>query len=271
VLAMRMSEAVDSCVTSGVVIHLWLASLEQVAPEEIELYQGWFTPSERLQFSNFLSDRRCREFIIGRGLARAALSSLCGAQPENFEFKASANGKLIVTSPREGVGLHFSISHTNDIVVCAASSRYPVGVDVERIAARAEPLTLSARFFSSSEHSVLSAVDEKERLDRFFLMWTLKEALAKAHGLSVLTGTDTTHFDLSIRGALEAYCWEPCFSEAWLASAAPGGHHRLALCLLCEDSMPVHVRVEWDQTGWAGGANELNWHEGRLQNRPIQT
>jgi 4'-phosphopantetheinyl transferase len=268
---MRMLEAVDSCASSGVVIHLWLASLDKVAPAELELYQGWFTPSERLQFSNFLSDRRCREFIIGRGLARLALSSLCGAQPEHLEFEASANGKLIVTSPSEGVGLHFSISHTSDIVVCAACGSYPVGVDVERIAARAEPLTLAARFFSSSEHSVLSAVDEKERLDRFFLMWTLKEALAKSHGLSVLTGTDTTHFDMSIPGVLEAYCWEPQFREAWLASAAPGAHHRLALCVLCEDSMPVHLRVERDQTGWEGGADELSWHEGRLQNRPIQT
>jgi 4'-phosphopantetheinyl transferase len=260
-----------SSTTDEAVIHLWLAALDQVTSAELERYNSWFTDAERSQYSNFLSERRCREFSIGRGLARRALSSLCGARPESFEFEADANGKLAPRYPREAVGLHFSISHTHDVVVCATCGRNPVGVDIERIVARAEPMALAARFFSSSEHTVLSALNESERLERFFLMWTSKEALAKAHGLGVLTGTDTTHFDSPIQGPLEAYCWGPQFQAAWLASAAAGGQHRLALCLLCEDSTSVHVQVECDQTGWVSGAGELAWFEGRLRNCRIQT
>jgi len=248
-------------------VHLWLAALDQVGTSQMEQYKSWLTAAENARFSNFLSERRRQEFIVGRALARLSLSRLCGARPERIEFEPDANGKLLSVSPKQCEGLHFSISHTSDVVVCAACKNCSVGVDIERISTRSEPLALSERFFRYSEHAVLVELAESARLDRFFLMWTLKEALGKAHGLGVLTGTDTTHFDMPDQNTLEALSWEPQFQQAWLASAAPGRHHRLALCVLCEESTSVGVRVEWDQTGWAESAGELSWLVGRLINR----
>lgn len=258
---------IDFSMSEEATVHLWLAAHDEVSPSQMEQYRSWLTAAENARFANFLSERRRQEFIVGRALARLALSTLCGATPECIEFEPDANGKLLSVSPNECKGLHFSISHTSDVVVCAACRNCSVGVDIERISTRSEPLTLSERFFRNSEHAVLVELAESARLDRFFLMWTLKEALGKAHGLGVLTGTDTTHFDMPDQGTLEALSWEPQFQQAWLATAAPGGHHRLALCVLCEEAATVSVKVERDQTGWAQRTGALSWLVGRLRNR----
>jgi len=251
-------------------VRLWFAALDQVPAHEFERYRSWFTAAESRQFSGFLSERRRQEFIIGRGLARIALGGHFNVEPHRLEFEADAHGKLTVGIPLEARGAHFSISHTQDIVVLALCGKYPVGVDIERIAERVEPVALSERFFSESEHEVLTKLEGASQRDRFFTMWTLKEALGKAHGLGVLSGTDTTHFDLIEPGKLIALCWEQQFYEAWIGTAKPGFDHRLSLCVLCDDAVSLSVRVERNQTAVIG-LSELDWVEGRLRNRPIQT
>lgn len=260
-------------------VELWFAALDQVPADESERFRSWFTAAEAEQFSHFLSERRKREFIIGRGLARVALSSRFGVEPQHVEFSADARGKLTVQVPEAARSTHFSISHTHDIVVVALCPAYPVGVDVERFVDRLDPLTLAERFYSESEHEVLTKLQGASQRDRFYVMWTLKEALGKAHGLGVLPGTNTTHFDIAEETSLHfdiaeeislvALCWETHFSEAWLAAAKPSERHRLALCVLCGNDVPVRVRVKRNQTSLSD-LSDLTWVEGRLRNRQIR-
>jgi phosphopantetheinyl transferase len=251
-------------------VRLWFAALDQVQVAELTRFKSWFTAAENQQFSRFLSERRRQEFIIGRGLTRTALGALFNIEPHRIEFEADSRGKLTTRMPPEARGAHFSISHTHDIVVCAVCPQYPVGIDIERVVERLEPAALAERFFSESEYEVLIKLEGPSQQDRFFTMWTLKEALGKAHGLGVLTGTDTTHFDIIEPSILVALCWEPQFREAWLGTAKPGREHRLALSVLCEDSVSVNIHVERNQTALQG-LSEPTWVQGRLRNRPIKT
>jgi hypothetical protein len=69
-------------------VHLWLADLDAVDAYGLERYRAWFTAGEEIQISGFLSERRRREFIVGRGLAREALAHEHSLAPERFEFVA---------------------------------------------------------------------------------------------------------------------------------------------------------------------------------------
>ncbi|MDQ2087638.1 4'-phosphopantetheinyl transferase superfamily protein [Herbivorax sp. ANBcel31] len=74
---------------------------------------------------------------------------------------------------------HFNISHSGKWVVCAISDR-PVGVDVEKI--KHLDIKIADRFFSKKEIDDLYRLEESERLQYFFDLWTLKESYIKADG-----------------------------------------------------------------------------------------
>lgn len=74
--------------------------------------------------------------------------------------------------------LHFSISHSGDVVYCAVA-HVPVGVDVERI--RSLPYKVMARNRTPLEKMWLYNRPD----DDFFTLWTRKEAVVKALGVGL--------------------------------------------------------------------------------------
>lgn len=77
-------------------------------------------------------------------------------------------------------GPFISVSHTNNYV-CAGVSFSPVGVDIEQIKKYDEKI--AKRCFSKSENRYIK---RKNSEFRFFKLWTLKEAIIKREGTSVL-------------------------------------------------------------------------------------
>lgn len=79
-------------------------------------------------------------------------------------------------------GLAVSISHTHHLVVVAASSDGPVGVDLEEVYPRdVQPLAL--RWFRPEELSWMK--QQPDELVAFLELWTAKEAVGKARGLGL--------------------------------------------------------------------------------------
>lgn len=87
-------------------------------------------------------------------------------------------------APSLGTPIRFSLSHTQGLVACGLSSHSDVGVDVERIAPE-HPLSELLSSLSRDEQHDLEDLPEPERRERFFELWTLKEAYAKARGLGL--------------------------------------------------------------------------------------
>ncbi|HEX2049968.1 MAG TPA: 4'-phosphopantetheinyl transferase superfamily protein [Actinomycetota bacterium] len=80
-------------------------------------------------------------------------------------------------------------SHSGRWVACGACGRGRIGVDVEMV--RAVDPGLARRVFSPSERRYLAAGGD----ERFFELWTLKEALVKATGRGLQTPLDSFGFD----------------------------------------------------------------------------
>lgn len=93
----------------------------------------------------------------------------------------------------EGNSLFFNISHTRWAFTFAISQSSRVGVDLEKTERNIDFETIIKRFFCRSECEFILE-SPGDSANRFFLLWTRKEALLKALGI----GIETKHLWLEV-------------------------------------------------------------------------
>jgi len=105
---------------------------------------------------------------------------------------------LIVTDPSgkprlADQSLHFSLSHSPGMAICAVSRQRPVGADVEKIRPELVDDQVAEQVFCAEERAWIAGSAE-----RFFQLWVAKEAIFKAAG----EVWDETWRDRSVLSAL---------------------------------------------------------------------
>ncbi len=115
----------------------------------------------------------------GVQLAQQMLSEISRMPPHEIRILYTENGKPYTDS----VPLHFSISHTDGVVLCAVHTA-PIGVDIERIRLP-HPKTIE-RVCTSAECAYIG-----DDPTRFAAVWTRKEAYAKLTGKGIGIGLQT--------------------------------------------------------------------------------
>lgn len=238
----------------------------EVSPTTLEVYQSWFGADERQRYECFLHERRRREFIVGHGLARRALANQLDCAPQEIQFEVAAQGRLVFRAPGASDRLHFNITHTADYVGCATCLDYAVGIDVERLESRVSTIEIASRFFSTAESEALKCLGETARMQEFFTLWTIKESLAKAYGLGLAAPLESSEIRVSAESGIDAVTTYPPFSAgAWLACASPTPQHRLALCVLCDETKQVSILPQPPENSGDVAAAGLQWAIGRLR------
>jgi 4'-phosphopantetheinyl transferase len=202
------------------------------------------SPEESARHLRFRFDRDRRLYLATRVLARHVLSRYENISPAEWRFAAGSHGKPRVDSPTLEVPLHFNLSNTSGLVVCAVSRAHEaVGVDIERTDRPAEYDRLAARFFSLEEAEGLARLPDASKRGRFFQLWTLKESYIKARGLGLALPLEQFAFT---PGEAIRVAFDPRLSDdpsLWsfaLISAGPA--HQLALSVRT-DGAPLRLRV----------------------------
>ncbi len=145
--------------------------------------------------------------VVGEMLARQAISEWCGVPEESIVFEITEHGKPYA----KDLNVEFNISHSADMVVCIVDTN-PIGVDIEKI--RPVDLNTAKRIFREEEIQyifgcILEADDyyhylNDATLQRFFELWTKKEAYGKLVGKGVFAKTKA---DADIKSWMEdGYC-----------------------------------------------------------------
>jgi 4'-phosphopantetheinyl transferase len=75
--------------------------------------------------------------------------------------------------------LGFSLSHSRQWIACATSIDTTLGLDIEVIDVKRDVIALAETSFHPDEHAWLLRQTEAERVEAFYRLWTLKEALFK--------------------------------------------------------------------------------------------
>jgi 4'-phosphopantetheinyl transferase len=189
------------------------------------------SPAERLRHDRLAVEDRRRELAATYALVRLALAEVTGTPPSAWSVRRDSLGRPIVEGPVDG--LHVSVTHTPGLVACLVAPRI-VGVDAEQVSPRVPYMRIAEQVFSPPELASLTCIDdEPRRTDRFFLLWSVKEALAKARGeglsapLQRITVTlrDDGRVDVDLPGDDGDTC------RAWdLRWSRPTPEHVLATC-----------------------------------------
>ena len=160
-----------------------------------------------------LKTKNCRpdgikRTLAGRFLLTKMIKEIYGR--ENFTLFLNENGKPMLDF------CFISISHSGDYAVCAVSDS-PVGVDIERTGGfkRREKYML----FTPLESEY---VNERDSENRFYTLWTRKEAYIKAKGV-ILTDAAKTELvapDFSLLDLYDGFRFTAEKSDGYIINAA---------------------------------------------------
>ncbi len=133
-------------------------------------------------------------FTLCRAALRSVLCHQLGCSNEHLAFGTSEHGKpyAIVRGRRAAVSFNVSHSGVHGLIALAPGGR--VGIDVEERVPHRNLDELIEAVFGPNEKHELAAANNHDRLDLFFRLWTMKEALSKAHGMGL--SLDVSRFEI---------------------------------------------------------------------------
>jgi 4'-phosphopantetheinyl transferase len=156
-------------------------------------YERLLNPIERVRLGNFRLGRDAHAFLVAHALLRAALSYVYDVPPEGWRLRVGQWGRP--EAECGGYSPGFSLSHTNGLIACIVATDRSCGVDVEELRAFEGPLELASGIFAPSELAQMRNLSDEHLLERFYSLWTLKEAYLKARGAGLMAALDVASFD----------------------------------------------------------------------------
>lgn len=140
---------------------------------------------EKVDYYMFEKDKK-----LSAGAYLILKKLLDGENITNPIFKTEKYGKAYISNHEN---IHFNLSHSGKIVLCAISDR-EVGVDVEYIDHEID-LDIAKHYFYNSEYENIMKSDNPS--DEFFKYWVLKESYMKYTGLGMNLKLDS--FEIIIK------------------------------------------------------------------------
>lgn len=179
-------------------IHIWVVSQADVAAGALEaLALDWLQASERKRFQRFHFDHHRKQLLLGKWLTRTCLSEYADLAPTAWDIQATAYGKPELKAGQLDRPLCFNLSHSGDCMVLAVCRHRMIGIDLECANRNRRVEKIADRYFAPAEVDALLALPEAQQLERFYDLWTLKEAYIKARGLGLAIALDSFAFSFT--------------------------------------------------------------------------
>ena len=203
-------------------LHVWWCRTENCPASAL----ANLSAQERERHAAFHFDSDRQSYAAAHAMLRVLLAQY-GSPHALATFEETEQGK-----PFARGGIEFNLSHTRGLVACAFSAVSPVGVDVENLQRTNDWERLLSQVQSDEEIAALRALPPSAQQARFYEIWTLKEAWAKAIGAGLHTDFRTLNVLRPAQGLfLQPVETEPEFKAAVACLGAP--------------ARPVVRRFEW--------------------------
>ncbi len=216
-------------------VHVWAAIPTHVRqPEHVRRCWELLDEEERARHERFVYTEHRHQFLVSHALVRTVLSRYAEVHPGDWTFTRNEFGRPDVEVPPGQPPLRINLSHTRGWLACAVTLDREVGVDVEEIRHELDVHQLAHRYFSASEAEELLTLPPSQQRQRFFDLWTLKEAYLKARGIGLALGLGDFSFHREeprqIRVAFGAAIGDD--PRTWqFALFEPSRNHRLAVAV----------------------------------------
>jgi len=179
-------------------VHVWTARFLDDESTTNELV-GLLDQNERARAARFSYRHHRMRFIHFHAIARQILGGYLGLSAADVTFVHGPHGKPETKSGRGCADIQFNLSHSGDYCLLAVRKDHPVGIDLEEVRDLPHALEIAARQFTHAEAKLLARVEDDARRDTFFALWTHKEAVIKALGVS-LANLDRMTFGIDPTG-----------------------------------------------------------------------
>lgn len=146
-------------------------------PDADDVDAAWLilTSSEKERALRFHFERDRHRWVRGRAWIRQELGRTLNQPAESVAIMAEPGGRLYLPGhPR----FDFNLSHTGGWIALGICQEGRIGVDIETIDPAFPALEIAAEFFLPEERDWIN----QGGVERFFHLWTAKEALMKASG-----------------------------------------------------------------------------------------
>lgn len=164
-------------------VHIWAAFPDDVDTRAAtKRFESWLSEDEVARYHRFRRDEDRELFLVARATLRHSLSQYVDVEPGQWRFVTADGERPELAAPFDALGLHFSVSHTPGLVACLVSDSGEVGIDVEGAGRVPDVFKLAAVVCSGAEIDTLKRLPPIAAEARFYELWTLKEAYAKARG-----------------------------------------------------------------------------------------
>ncbi|MFP2768434.1 4'-phosphopantetheinyl transferase family protein [Oceanisphaera sp. KMM 10153] len=206
---------------------------------------------------------QARLFLLGRYLLRQLFADRLMLAPNQIPIHIDVKGKPLL----EQAEWHFNISHSGDILALAIGNQGSLGIDIEgRQLSSAQITRLARRYLSQQEQQWLK-LSQTSSAD-FIRLWTVKEAVLKAHGGGIANNLQRVHWQPGQAGAtLDRHpyrLYQYPLAHSWLTLAIddqPGATDAPARpepALLSLADLPFELEITGPQPNLSLGSVDLS-------------
>ena len=143
----------------------------------------WLDDGERDRLSRFVRGLPRRQFGLCRAALRALVCDALGCPNERLTFETGERGKPFAHIAGCPAPISVNVSHSDIYGLIAMAPVGKLGIDLEIPRQRPNLELLAETVLAPSERRQLELLDCQQKRDRFYELWTAKEALLKALGI----------------------------------------------------------------------------------------
>ncbi len=157
-------------------VHVWRTSLDAHCAHADRL-TTFLSPGELDRAARFHFERDRTRYSMARGLLRLLIGRYLGQPPGAVSFAYTLRAKPCLPSPAT---LAFNLSHSHGMALYAFAHSSELGVDIERENRALDTEEIARNFFTPEEIRFIQQNESDGRNERFFFLWSRKEAYIKA-------------------------------------------------------------------------------------------
>ena len=155
---------------------------------------NWLDEREIQRTRELRTSQARLQFVFCRAVREIKTCESLNCINEDLAFESCEFGRPATVIDGAAARIHFSVSQSGEYELVAISNQRQLGVDLEIRNSYRNFSGISNQAFSTNERQALDNLDRQKRIELFYEVWTIKEALIKVLG----TGFhfNPTHFKI---------------------------------------------------------------------------
>jgi 4'-phosphopantetheinyl transferase len=200
--------------------------------------------AEKARAARYRFEEDRQRYLAGRASLRRIIAKRTSTQPGEVVIEEPEGEKPRLVLSAGAPCIFFNVSHSGDYAVIAVSEAAEVGIDIEEIRVDCPINQLARRYYAATEFEWLRNLPEDKRLQGFYRLWTIKEAVLKCAGVGLSVSTQSIRVRLADDQAPTVTCPDAghkALEEFQVRELSPVEHYASALAVSTKEEVRIFL------------------------------